>query len=69
MNGVINIVRFITFTVAGLAIRKTWSWLVSDIKPSPGSKEFEQEFNQVKVKYVEMKKRKEEHDKTIRKIR
>ena len=27
-----------------------------------------QEFNQVKLKYIEMKKRKEEHDKTIRKI-
>ena len=39
----VNFMRFTVFTVAGLAIRRSWNWLVSDIEPFPGSKEFNKE--------------------------
>ena len=44
MNGVINFVRFITYSVAAVAIRKGWNWLTADVDPIPGTKEFDKEF-------------------------
>ena len=45
MNGVVTFVRFITYSVAGLAIRKGWNWLTADVDPIPGTKEFNKELN------------------------
>ena len=28
MNGIITVIRFVTYTVGGLAIRKAWNWLI-----------------------------------------
>ena len=65
----VNFMRFTVFTVAGLAIRKSWNWLVSDIEPFPGSKEFNKEWLDVKAKYFRLKQKKEEYNETVRKIR
>ena len=69
MNGVFNFVRFVTYSIAGVAIRKSWNWLVSDIEPFPGSKEFNKELLDAEKRYKHLKRKKEEYDETIRKIR
>ena len=51
MNGLINIVKFIGFTVGSVVIRKTYNWLTEDVDPVPGSKEFAQEYRQAEIKY------------------
>ena len=38
MNGIINVVRFVAYSVGGLAVRKAWNWLIEDVDPIPGSK-------------------------------
>ena len=68
MNGLIQIARFITYSVAGLAIRKGWNWLIADVDPIPGTKEFDDEYRQVRSKYLRLRKRKEEYE-TYRKSR
>ena len=40
MNGLINIVKFIGFTVGSVVVRKTYNWLTEDVDPVPGTKEF-----------------------------
>tara|TARA_R100001530_G_scaffold127812_1_gene97210 strand:+ start:303 stop:503 length:201 start_codon:yes stop_codon:yes gene_type:complete len=64
-----NFLRFTAFSVAGLAIRKSWNWLTEDIDPLPGTKEFEQEYSNAKRRYLYLKKRKEEWYETLRKVR
>ena len=66
---IVNFMRYTVFTVAGLAIRKSWNWLVSDIEPFPGSKEFNKELLDAKQRYEHLKRKKEEYDETIRKVR
>ena len=68
MNGIFNFVRFITYTVAAVTVRKTWNWLIADVDPIPGTKEFDNEYYQVKNKYIRLTKKKEEYDETIRRI-
>ena len=48
MNGIFNFVRFITYSVAAVAVRKSWNWLTADVDPIPGTKEFDDEYRQVK---------------------
>ena len=69
MHGIFNFVRFITYSVAAITVRKTWNWLTSDVDPIPGTKEFNQEWLETKTKYIRLRKKKEEYDETIRKIR
>ena len=68
MNGVFHFIRFVAYGVASLAIRKGWNWLTADVDPIPGTKEFEDEYYQVKTKYIRMTKKKEEYE-TYRKSR
>ena len=68
MNGLYNFVRFITYGVASIAVRKTWNWLSADVDPIPGTKEFNQEWLETKAKYIRLKQKKEEYDETIRRI-
>ena len=68
MNGLYNVIRFITYTIGGVAIRKGWNWLTADVDPIPGTKEFDDEYRQVRSKYLRLRKRKEEHE-TYRKSR
>ena len=69
MNGIFNFVRFITYTVAAVTIRKAWNWLIADVDPIPGTKEFDNEYYQVKDKYIRLTKKKEVYDEEIRKVR
>ena len=69
MNGIFNFVRFITYTVTAVAVRKGWNWLTADVDPIPGTKEFDDEYRQVEAKYKRMRNKKEEYNETIRKIR
>ena len=69
MNGIFNFVRFITYTVGAVAVRKSWNWLTADVDPIPGTKEFDDEYRQVKEKYIRLTKKKEEYNEAYRKIR
>ena len=69
MNGIFNFVRFITYSVAAVVVRKSWNWLTADVDPIPGTKEFDDEYRQVKEKYIRLTKKKEEYNEAYRKIR
>jgi len=69
VNGIFNFVRFITYSVAAVAVRKSWNWLTADVDPIPGTKEFDDEYRQVKEKYIRLTKKKEEYNEAYRKIR
>ena len=62
MNGIFNFVRFITYSIAAVTVRKGWNWLTADVDPIPGTKEFDNEYYQVKDKYQRMRKQKEEYE-------
>ena len=69
MNGIFNFVRFITYSVAAVAVRKSWNWLTADVDPIPGTKEFDDEYRQIEAKYKRMRNKKEEYNEAYRKIR
>lgn len=62
MNGVFTVIRFVTYTLGGLAIRKCWNWLNTDVDPIPFTKEFDEEYAQTKAKYIRLTKIKEEYE-------
>ena len=62
MNGIITVIRFVTYTIGGLAIRKCWNWLNTDVDPIPFTKEFDEEYVQTKAKYIRLTKKKEEYE-------
>ena len=61
MNGVFTVIRFVTYTLGGLAIRKAWNWLITDVDPIPGTKEFEDEYIKTTIKYNRLTKKKEKY--------
>ena len=69
MNGIINFVRFITYSIAAVAVRKSWNWLTADVDPIPGTKKFNSELLNAEAKYKRLKRKKEEYDDTLRKVR
>ena len=62
MNGIITAIRFVTYTLGGLAIRKCWNWLNTDVDPIPFTKEFDEEYTQIKAKYIRLTRKKEEYE-------
>ena len=68
MNGLFNFVKFVTYSVAAVSVRKAWNWLTEDVDPIPGTKDFDVKYNNVKNQYIRLTKKKEEHE-TYRKIR
>jgi len=62
MNGIFNFVRFITYSLAAVSVRKLWNWLNTDVDPIPFTKEFDDEYYQTKTKYIRLTKLKEEHE-------
>ena len=68
MNGIISLARFLAFSVAGVAVRKGWNWLTADVDPIPGTKEFDDEYRQVRNRYLRLRKQKEDYE-TYRKGR
>ena len=69
MHGIFNFVRFITYSIAAVTVRKGWNWLTADVDPIPGTKEFDDEYRQVKEKYIRLTKKKEEYNEAYRKVR
>jgi nitric oxide synthase oxygenase domain/subunit len=69
MNGIFNCVRFITYSIAAVTVRKGWNWLVQDVDPIPGTQEFNKEYYAAKEKYNRLRKKKGEYDEASRKIR
>ena len=68
MNGIFNILRVVSYSIVGVAVRKGWNWLTADVDPIPGTKEFDDEYRQIRSKYLRLRKRKEEYE-TYRKNR
>jgi len=68
MNGVFHFIKFIAYSVSAMTVRKAWNWLTEDVDPIPGTKEFDDEYRQVRSKYLRLRKRKEEYE-TYRKSR
>ena len=62
MNLLLNVVRVVSYSVVGLAVRKSWNWLTADVDPIPGTKEFDDEYRQMRSKYLRLRKRKEEYE-------
>ena len=69
MNGIFNFVRFVTYSVSALVIRKSWNWLTADVDPIPGTQQFDDEFYQTKKKSDRMLKKKRRYDEAYRKVR
>ena len=69
MNGIINIIRFVTYSIIAVGVRKGWNWITADIDPMPGTKQFNIELLDAEAKYKRLKRKKEEYDETFRKIR
>ena len=68
MNGLYNVIRFITYSIGGVAVRKGWNWLTEDVDPIPGTKEFDDEYRQVRNSYLRFRNQKEDYE-TYRKGR
>ena len=62
MNGIFNFVRFITYSLAAVSVRKLWNWLNTDVDPIPFTKEFDEEYSQTKAKYIRLTRKKEEYE-------
>jgi|TARA_R110000744_G_scaffold21632_2_gene55870 hypothetical protein len=64
MNGIISFLRFATFSVGAVIVRRTFNWLTEDVDPVPGTKEFAQEYRLTKIKYERLKKKYESYYKS-----
>ena len=69
MNALFNIMKIAAYSIVSMTVRKGWNWLTADVDPIPGTKEFDDEYHQVKEKYVRLTKKKEEYNEAYRKIR
>ena len=69
MNAIFGLIRFVAYSAASVTVRKGWNWLTADVDPIPGTKEFDDEYRQVKAKYVRLTKKKEEYNDASKKIR
>ena len=69
MNALFNIIKIATYTIVSMTVRKGWNWLTADVDPIPGTKEFDDEYRQVKEKYIRLTKKKEKYNEAYRKIR
>ena len=61
MNPLIQVFKFVTFTVLGIVTKKGWDWLTRDVDPSPGTKEFAQEYRETQTKLKRLNKKYEKH--------
>ena len=68
MNALFNIMKIAAYSIVSMTVRKGWNWLTADVDPIPGTKEFDDEYYQVKEKYVRLNKKKEEYNEAYRKI-
>lgn len=64
MHVVLNIVRFVGFTLGSVVIRKTYNWLTEDVDPEPGTKEFARELRETEIKYKRLRRKYESYRKS-----
>ncbi len=64
MNPLINIVKFVGFTLGSVVIRKTYNWLTEDVDPEPGTKEFGRELRKTEIKYKRLRRKYESYIKS-----
>ena len=69
MNALFNIMKIAAYSIVSMTVRKGWNWLTADVDPIPGTKEFDDEYYQIKEKYVRLTKKKEEYNEAYRKNR
>ena len=50
MNAIINMLKFVGFTLGSVLVRKGYNWLVEDVDPKPGTKEFARELRDTEIK-------------------
>ena len=62
MNTLFNIMKIAAYSIVSMTVRKGWNWLTADVDPIPGTKEFDDEYRQVKDKYIRLTKKKEEYE-------
>lgn len=61
MHTILNIVRFVGYSIGAVVIRKTWNWLTEDVDPVPGTKEFAREYRQTTIKYKRLRSKYESY--------
>ena len=64
MNAIFNIVKFVGFTLGSVLVRKTYNWLVEDVDPTPGTKEFAKELRESEIKYKRLRRKYESYIKS-----
>jgi len=64
MNAMLNIVKFVGFTLGSVVIRKTYNWLTEDVDPEPGTKEFAKELRETEIKYKRLRRKYESYCKS-----
>jgi len=64
MNPLINIIKFVGFTLGSVVIRKTYNWLTEDVDPVPGTKEFGRELRKTEIKYKRLRRKYESYIKS-----
>mgnify|MGYP003144516763 FL=1 len=62
----LNFIRYIGYSIGAITIRKAWNWLIEDVDPDPGTKEFAKEYRKIYGKYKRMRSQYETHRKTRR---
>jgi hypothetical protein len=66
MIPIIQVVKFVTFTVLGIVTKKGWDWLTRDVDPTPGTKEFSKEYRETQNKLERLNKKYDKHRKSKR---
>ena len=61
MNAIVNILKFIGFTVGSVVVRKGYNWLTEDVDPVPGTKEFGIEYRKVETRYKRLRRKYESY--------
>jgi len=64
MNVIVNILKFIGFTVGSVVVRKGYNWLTEDVDPVPGTKEFGIEYRKAETRYKRLRRKYESYIKS-----
>jgi len=61
MNPLFQVIKFVSFTLLGIVTKKGWDWLVKDVDPIPGTKEFAKEYRETQNKLERLNKKYEKY--------
>ena len=68
MNAIVNMLKFVGFTLGSVLVRKGYNWLVEDVDPRPGTKEFAKELRDTEIKYKRLRRKYESYIKSNKRI-